>query len=143
MLKGIPEILSPELLKVLMEMGHGDELLLCDGNYPKFGCPENCIRMDGHGIPEILDAILKFFPLDEYVENPTMFMAVLPNDPYKPVIWPKYEEIGKKYEEKGLRQIALQKPEFYARGQQCYCCIATSEKALYANVIIRKGVVKE
>ena len=58
MLKGIPAIIPPELMKILMEMGHGDELLICDGNYPKFGCPERCVRMDGHGIPEILDAIL-------------------------------------------------------------------------------------
>ena len=82
MLKGIPSILTPELLKILMEMGHGDELLICDGNYPKFGCPERCVRLDGHGIPEILDAILKFMPLDPYVENPVILMAVLPDDPY-------------------------------------------------------------
>ena len=98
MLKGIPAIIPPELMKILMEMGHGDELLICDGNYPKFGCPERCVRMDGHGIPEILDAILKFFPLDPYVENPTILMAVLPGDPYKPEIWDTYREIGKKYE---------------------------------------------
>ena len=101
MLKGIPSILSPELLKILMEMGHGDELLICDGNYPKFGCPERCVRMDGHGIPEILDAILQFFPLDPYVENPAILMAVLPDDPYKPEIWETYREIGKKHEKDG------------------------------------------
>ena len=100
MLKGIPSLLTPELLKILMEMGHGDELLICDGNYPKFGCPERCVRLDGHGIPEILDAILKFFPLDPYVENPTVLMAVLPDDPYKPEIWETYREIGNKYEKK-------------------------------------------
>ena len=81
LLKGIPKIMPPELLKILMEMGHGDELLICDGNYPKFGCPERCVRMDGHGIPEILDAVLRFFPLDPYVEHPTVLMAVLPDDP--------------------------------------------------------------
>ena len=64
MLKNIPSIIPPELMKIMMEMGHGDELLICDGNYPKLGCPERCVRMDGHGIPEILDAILRFFPLD-------------------------------------------------------------------------------
>ena len=74
MLKGIPSILTPELLKVLMEMGHGDELVLADGNFPKFAHPANVIRLDGHGIPEILDAILKFMPLDPYVEHPTIFM---------------------------------------------------------------------
>ena len=143
MLKGIPSILTPELLKILMEMGHGDELLICDGNYPKFGCPERCVRLDGHGIPEILDAILKFFPLDPYAGNPTILMAVLPDDPYKPEIWDVYREIGKKYEADGLRETAVQKTEFYPRGAKCYACIATGETALYANIILKKGVVKE
>ena len=142
MLKGIPKILSPELLKILMEMGHGDELLICDGNYPKFGCPERCVRMDGHGIPEILDAILQFFPLDEYAVHPAVLMAVLPDDPYRPEIWEIYRKIGFKYEKDGLREEAVQKPEFYQRGAKCYACIATGEGALYANVILKKGVVK-
>ena len=101
------------------------------------------MRLDGHGIPEIMDAILKFFPLDPYVENPTILMAVLPDDPYKPEIWDVYREIGKKYEKDGLREIAVQKSEFYPRGEKCYACIATGETALYANVILKKGVVRE
>lgn len=135
-------MIPPELMKLLMEMGHGDELLICDGNYPKFGCPERCVRMDGHGIPEILEAILKFFPLDGYVEHPTTFMAVLPNDPYQPEIWETYRDIGHRYEIKGLREEAMDKYSFYAKGAKCYACIATSEAALYANTILKKGVVK-
>ena len=72
MLKGIPEILSPELLKVLCEMGHSDRLVIADGNFPVESMGKNAItiRCDGHGVPEILDAILKLFPLDTYVEHP-------------------------------------------------------------------------
>ena len=143
MLKGIPSILTPELLKVLMEMGHGDELVLADGNFPKFAHPANVIRLDGHGIPEILDAILKFMPLDPYVEHPTIFMEVLPNDPYKPEIWPVYREIGAKYEKDGLRELAIYKFEFYERAKKAYAVVTTSEAALYANVILKKGVVSE
>lgn len=143
MLKGIPSILTPELLKVLMEMGHGDELVLADGNFPKFAHPANVIRLDGHGIPEILDAILKFMPLDPYVEHPTIFMEVLPDDPYKPEIWPVYREIGKKYEKDGLRELAINKFEFYERAKKAYAVVTTSEAALYANVILKKGVVAE
>lgn len=143
MLKGIPSILTPELLKVLMEMGHGDEIVLADGNFPKFAHAPNVIRCDGHGIPELLDAILRFMPLDPYVENPTVFMAVLPDDPYKPEIWPIYREIGEKYESGGLREITVEKPEFYERAKNAYAVVATSEKALYANVILKKGVVTE
>lgn len=141
MLKGIPTIITPELMKILMEMGHGDELLICDGNYPKLGSPDRCVRMDGHGAAAIMDAILRFFPLDSYVEHPTAFMAVLPGDPYKPEIWAEYRKIGERHEPQGLRDEQMQKPEFYARGRQCYACIATSEQALYANVILKKGVV--
>ena len=141
MLKGIPSILSPELLKTLMEMGNGDELVLADGNFPKFAHPANVIRLDGHGIPEILDAILRFFPLDPYVEHPTVFMAVLPDDPYKPEIWPVYREIGKKYEKDGLREETIDKFTFYERAKKAYAVVTTSEGALYANVILKKGVV--
>ena len=141
MLKGIPAIIPPELMKLLMEMGHGDTLLICDGNYPKNGCPDRCVRMDGHGIPEILDAILRFFPLDSYVERPTTLMAVVPGDPYKPEVWDVYREIGKKYEETGLREETIARADFYAKGRTCFACIATSESALYANVILQKGVI--
>ena len=142
MLKGIPSIIPPELMKILMEMGHGDELLLCDGNYPKAGSPALCVRMDGHGITEILDAILRFFPLDTYVENPTAFMAVVQGDPYVPEIWDAYRKVGAKHDPKGLREAAIARFDFYERGKACYACVATGETALYANIILKKGVVK-
>ena len=82
MLKGVPGILSPELLKVLCEMGHSDRLVIADGNFPSesMGKDAIVIRMDGHGIPEILDAILQVFPLDTYVEKPVNLMEVMPGD---------------------------------------------------------------
>lgn len=142
MLKGIPSILSPELLKILMEMGHGDELLLCDGNYPQNGCPAKCVRLDGHGIAELLDAILRFFPLDDYVKHPTALMAVVSGDPVVPVIWDEYRVIAKKYEENGLREETLEREAFYERGRKCYACVATGEGAQYANIILKKGVIR-
>ena len=72
MLKNIPSVLSPELLKTLMEMGHGDYLVIGDGNFPAATNAKRLIRCDGHGVPEILDAILKLMPLDTYVENPVV-----------------------------------------------------------------------
>jgi L-fucose mutarotase len=141
MLKGIPSILTPELLKTLMEMGHGDELVLADGNFPKFAHPANVIRCDGHGIPELLDAILRFMPLDPYVEHPTVFMAVLPDDPYRPEIWPSYRKIGKKYEAAGLREETINKFDFYERAKKACAVVTTGETALYANIILKKGVV--
>jgi len=141
MLKGIPNILSPELLKIMMEMGHGDELVLADGNFPKFGHPDKVVRMDGHGIPVILDAVLRFMPLDTYVEYPVALMAVLPDDPYVPEIWSEFRKIIDKCEPHGAKDIQLEKPDFYKRAASAYALVTTSETALYANIILKKGVV--
>lgn len=142
MLKGIPGILSPELLKILMEMGHGDEIVIADGNFPRLGYPSRVIRLDGHGIPEILSAILQFMPLDSYVEHPVALMAVTPGDPYLPEIWDTYREIGKKFEKEGLRESSIPRFEFYDRTVKSYAVVTTSEASLYANIILKKGVVK-
>jgi len=143
MLKGIPSILTPELLKMLMEMGHGDELVIADGNYPKFGHPNQVVRCDGHGIPELLDAILKFMPLDTYVEHPVILMEVLPDDPVVPVIWDDYKEIIDQHGNDSKAVLPINKFEFYERAKQAYGVVTTSEMALYANVILKKGVVVE
>ena len=77
MLKGIPKILSPELLKILCEMGHGDRLVIGDGNFPAQSMGQRVIRCDGHGVPELLEAILALFPLDSYVDKPVTLMSVI------------------------------------------------------------------
>ena len=143
MLKGIPSILTPELLKVLMEMGHGDELVIADGNFPKFGHPSQVIRCDGHGVPELLDAILKFMPLDKYVDYPVILMEVLPNDPVVPVIWDEYKSLINKHGNEGEAVLPINKFEFYERAKKAYAVVTTSESALYANIILKKGVVIE
>ena len=93
MLKGISPIISPELLKVLMEMGHGDEITIGDGNFPAASMGKRVVRLDGHGVTEILDAILKLFPLDTYVEKPVALMEVVPGDNVDPIIWKDYERV--------------------------------------------------
>ena len=97
MLKGIPSILSPELLKILMEMGHGDELVIGDGNFPAASNAQRLIRCDGHGVPELLDAILTLMPLDTYVDAPVALMETTQGDP-RPVIWDEYREIVMKHQ---------------------------------------------
>lgn len=95
MLKGIPHILSPELLKVLCEMGHSDRIVIGDGNFPAESVGKNCkvVRCDGHGVPELLDAILQVMPLDAYVEKPVSLMEVMKGDPVKTPIWDTYKDI--------------------------------------------------
>ena len=97
MLKGIPPVLSPELFKILMEMGHGDEIILANGNFPAASLAQRLVRCDGLGIPEVLSAILKFFPLDNFVKKSVSLMAVVSGDSIKPVIWEDYKRIIQKY----------------------------------------------
>jgi L-fucose mutarotase len=141
MLKNIPNILSPDLLKILMEMGHGDELVIADGNFPSSSVAHRLIRLDGHGIPEILKAILNFFPLDIYVEYPVGLMAVVPGDNITPVIWEEYRKIILDSKEIFKEFEYIERFEFYERAKKAYAVIATGETALYANIILKKGVV--
>ncbi len=144
MLKGIPEILSPELLKVLCEMGHSDCLVIADGNFPVMSMGKNAhiIRMDGHGVPEILDAILRVFPLDTYIEKPVNLMEVMPGDDVQTPIWDVYKKTVEKYDERGKNAIGkIERFKFYEETKTAYAVIATSEKALYANIMLQKGVV--
>ncbi len=140
MLKGIPSILSPELLKILMEMGHGDELVIADGNFPAAAIAQRLVRSDGHMIPELLEAILNFFPLDKYVPKPVALMALVPGETYEPQIWETYRAIFKK-QEYFTDFESVERFEFYERAKKAYAVIATSETALYANLILKKGVV--
>lgn len=146
MLKGIPQILSPELLKVLCEMGHSDRLVLADGNFPaeSMGKDAIVIRCDGHGVPELMDAILKVFPLDTYVEKPVNLMEVMAGDTVETPIWDTYKEIVAKYDDRAEMAVGnIERFEFYEQAKKAYAIIATSEKALYANVMLQKGVVVE
>ena len=127
MLKGIPNIISPELLKVLDEMGHTDEITIADGNFPGHTYGKKVIRLDGHGVPEILDAILQLMPLDNA----------------KTPIWDEYKAIVKKYDDRGADCFQeINKWDFYRQTQEkSTCVIMSTETAIYANVILRKGVV--
>ena len=140
MLKGIPDIISPELLKILDEMGHGDEIVIGDGNFPAASNAKRLVRLDVHGVPEILEAILKLVPLDPYVDSPVMLMQVTPGDDTDPVIWKDYARIVK--EQSGdFKMSEIERFAFYERARDAYAIVATGETALYANIILKKGVV--
>ena len=142
MLKGIPNIISPELLKILMEMGHGDEIVIADGNFPAASIAKRLIRCDGNGVPKLLEAVLKLFPLDVYVDNPAVLMAVVSVDGTKPTIWEEYRKIIKASGEKFDDFEHVERFAFYERAKEAYAVVATGEKARYANIILKKGVIK-
>ncbi len=144
MLKGISPLLSPELLKVLCEMGHSDTIVIADGNFPAQSIGKNGIvlRMDGHGVPEILEAILEVFPLDQYVEKPVSLMDRVQGDMADVSIWKTYDDIISKYEVRGTQVIGkLERFAFYEEAKRAYAVVATGETSQYANVILQKGCV--
>lgn len=144
MLKGISPLISPELLKALCEMGHGDELVIADGNFPCESVGKNAVvvRADGLGAAEILDAVLKLVPLDTYTEKPVALMEIVKGDSCPtPKIWKTYEELLSKYEPEHHEIEMMERFDFYERAKGAYLIIATGETAIYANVLLKKGVV--
>ena len=142
MLKGIPPIISPELLKVLCEMGHGDEIVIADGNYPGASCAKNSIllRADGHSASAMLDAVLKLFPLDEYAP-PLALMARAERDKNLEIpIWDEFRAITDVYTDAPFEFV--ERFAFYERAKKAYAILMTGERAIYANAILKKGIVK-
>jgi L-fucose mutarotase len=143
MLKGIPDLISPELLKILHEMGHGDDLVIGDANYPAASNAKRLVRCDGHGVPQVLDAILKLFPLDSYIDCPVSLMQVVPGDPTIPEIHDEIRKVICKYEERGEKVIEMvERFKFYEQAKNAYAIVATTERKLYGCLIIKKGVIK-
>jgi L-fucose mutarotase len=124
-----------------MEMGHGDELVIADGNFPSASTAQRLLRADGHGVSELLAAILKLFPLDTFVERPVTLMAVVPGHDYKPTIWDEYRRVIQASDEPFTDFEYAERFAFYERARKAYAVLATGEKALYANIILKKGVV--
>ncbi len=143
MLKGIPKIISPDLMKILLEMGHGDEIVLADGNFPAASCGAKLIRCEGHGVLKVLQAILQFFPLDTYSDHSVSLMKVVKGDPATPSIWETYDAVIKQFDTHFDSFEMIDRFAFYERAKKAYAIVATSESALYANMILKKGVVTD
>lgn len=142
MLKNIPPMLSPELLAVLAEMGHGDELVLADGNFPAEANAQRIVRADGHSAAALLQAILVLLPLDDFVAAPAVVMQVVGKPDETVPIWGVYETIMQEAEGRPIELERVERYAFYDRAQQAYAIVATSETALYGNLILKKGVIK-
>ena len=140
MLKNIPKIIPTELLKILCEMGHGDELVIADGNFPAASVGQRVVYMSGSGAAEVFDAVLKLLPLDTY-EKPLYLMEKVPGDNVETPIWDEYRDIAKKYTDAEFGSI--ERFAFYERAKSAYAVISTGEEALYANILLKKGVVTD
>ena len=144
MLKGINPIISPDLMKVLMEMGHGDEIVFGDRNFPGNATAKLLIRYDGcSSIPFLLDAILPLFPLDYAAEFSCILMHPAIKQKQATSILKTITYLIKKYPEGEKDELILERPAFIERAKNAYCIIMTSEAGRCGNIIIRKGVVAE
>jgi L-fucose mutarotase len=141
MLKLIPPVISPELMSILMRMGHGDEIVLADGNFPAESCAQRIVRADGHGVADLLDAILKFFPLDSFVDHPASVMQPVDDSAPNPPIWADYQRLLTKHEGREIELRPIERFRFYDFAKAAYAIVATGETAVYANLILKKGVV--
>lgn len=143
MLKGISPIISPELLKIIAEMGHGDELVISDGNFPGASVGRRVVRLDGHGGAEIMRGLIDLFPLDDFVKAPLAVMEV-PDGMFpgnQAPIWAEFKKIAA-LDLPTAEFEFMEHEAFIDRCRRAYCVVQTGEKALYANIILRKGVVR-
>ena len=141
MLKNISKILSPELLKILCEMGHGDEIVIADGNFPSQNLGQRVVRADGISGTVMLNAVMQVFPLDTYSKENFLLMQTVPNDPVIPVIWEDYKKLAASNDD-NVRIGYIERFAFYERAKKAYAIVATGEEAIYANIILKKGVIK-
>jgi len=142
MLKPIDPILSPELLMVLRAMGHGDDIALVDANYPAESAGPQVVRLDGLACPRILDAVLSVMPLDEFVPEAAWRMEVVGNPQAEEPIFTEFREIIARREGPKFKLASLERFKFYERASQAFAVVASGERRLYGNIILKKGIVR-
>lgn len=141
MLKGISPMLSPDLLALLCRMGHGDELVLGDAHFPaETFAQRHIVRADGLTVPQMLEAILPLFELDRYDPAPALTMEAVPGDKLDPSIEAAYRELLDKYGYDWARLARLERFAFYERAKKAFVIVQTGDTAIYANLILKKGV---
>lgn len=148
MLLGVPKILSPEIIATLCEMGHGDVVVIGDANFPgkRFAVEGNCKFLRADGLPGtvLLDAVLRVIPCDSYVDHPVKLMQTMKCDRDLEIpIWNEYKSIVARHDARGEKAIGfLDRFDFYDEAKKSYCIIQSGEEAIYANVMVQKGVIK-
>ena len=139
MLKGIAPCISPELLKTLAEMGHGDEIVLADAHFPGQAVNPRVLRADGVGIAMLLDGILPIFELDSYAP-PLAMMAAVPGDKLDPKVETAYLKVIRKHVPGTKGPERVERFAFYERAKKAFAVVMTGETAKYGNIILKKGV---
>ena len=140
MLKGISPAVSPDLLKILCEMGHGDEIVLADSNFPGASIAKRLVRADGLPIKTILEAILPLFVLDRYAD-PLIMMQVVSGDKLDPAVEADYMQVVRRHQPDAAAPVRVERNAFYERASHAICVVMTGELRVYGNLILKKGVI--
>ncbi|KAI9024251.1 RbsD-like domain-containing protein [Hyaloraphidium curvatum] len=153
-LKNVPSILTPDLLRCLALMGHGDELVLADANFPSHSMSRStalgeALRFDGVGVPELLEAVLSLLPLDDpgigRGDGEVAVMAMMDEHVKmgwkEPEVWATYRAIAEKAEGRNVELQEVERFAFYERAKKAFAVVATGETALYGNIIVKKGII--
>lgn len=141
MLRNIPPILSPDLLWTLRAMGHGDDLVIADANFPATALGARCHRLDGLTATDVLQAVLTVLPLDRYVQNPVVVMEVVDDPDATPPIVAEFQKITTMTADNPATLDKLERFAFYDRAKSAFAIIQTGEARLYGNIILKKGVI--
>lgn len=141
MLKGIDPKLSPDLLYTIAQMGHGDEIVLADANFPAVTFGRRVVRADGHSVTDILEPLLKLFPLDTFVDSPASVMQRVDRPEEDAPVWNDFQKLLDGAEARHIAIERVERFDFYDRAKQAFAIVATSERALYGNLILKKGVI--
>ncbi len=142
MLKGISPLISPQLLKILSEMGHGDDLAIVDANFPAASCTRMLERLDGVSATAALEAVLTLLPVDDFGEHPVRSMAVVGDEEQVPPVVKEFNRLIRYVDGQIMTCHPLAREEFYDQARAAYAIVATGEARLYGNILIRKGVIK-
>lgn len=139
MLKSLSPLLTGDLLAVLADMGHGDDIAIVDANFPAARVAQRLIQLPGIQATEALEAVLSLLPLDDFVDVPAAAMDA-PNK--RPAIYDFFEQLMAEAEGRPIGLELIDRFAFYDRAEAAYAVVATGERRLYANIIIKKGVVR-
>jgi L-fucose mutarotase len=141
-LKNLDPLLSPDLLQVLRAMGHGDEIVIVDANFPAESSGPQVVRIDGIEATRVLDAVLSVMPLDDFVPEACWRMQVVGAPDSEQPIFEEFRSIIAKREGAAFKLGSLERFAFYARAKACFAVVATGERRLYGNIILKKGIVR-
>lgn len=141
MLRNIPPILSPDLLASLRAMGHGDDIVIADANFPATSLASRCHRLDGISATDVLMAILTLLPLDTFVPDPAITMQVVDDPDSVPPVVATFQTIIDTTADAPVAITAIDRFAFYARARTAFAIVQTGETRLYGNIILKKGVI--